>query len=135
MGHGRLSKTQSSVLSPVDKENEAPATAAPSNIPTSTFKALPHGIITKKRHRVATDEEEAEQEAQERAAKKRRNEIVPEGEALLAPRLMASGRKPSLTPAKRFGVPSSAPGTPSPKKKAGISLSRLNMLSKPKVRK
>lgn len=135
MGHGSLSKPHTSVLSPVDKENEAPFTALSSNHPTSTFKALPHGILTKKRHRVATDEEEAEQEAQERAAKKRRNEIVPEGEALLAPRLLASGRKPSLTPAKRFGVPSSAPGTPSPKKKAGISLSRLNMLSKPKVRK
>jgi hypothetical protein len=135
MGHGALSKTHSSVLSPVDKENEAPVTVPSSNIPASTFKALPHGIITKKRHRVTTDEEEAEQEAAERAAKKRRNEIVPEGEALLAPRLMASGRTPSLTPAKRFGVPSSAPGTPSPKKRAGISLSRLNMLSKPKVRK
>lgn len=123
----------SSIMSPVNKENEAPA--PPSNIPTPIFKAIPHGMINKKRHRVADDEQDAEEEATERAAKKRRNGVVPEGEALLAPRLMASARTPSLTPAKRFGIPSSAPGTPSPRKKAVLSLSRLNMLSKPKIRK
>jgi hypothetical protein len=118
-----------------NKENEAPA--PPSNIPT-VFKALPHGMINKKRHRVSSDEEEAEQAEAERAAKKRRAETVPEGEALLAPRLVASAKKPtpSFTPSKRFGTPSSvmAP-SPSPRKKSGMTLSRLNMLARPKNRK
>ncbi|KAB5523015.1 hypothetical protein GE09DRAFT_487602 [Coniochaeta sp. 2T2.1] len=117
-----------------NKENEAPA--APSNIPTA-FKALPHGLNNKKRHRVTSDEEEAEQEEVERQAKKRRAETVPEGEALLAPRLMASGKKamPAFTPSKRFGTPSSVAASPSPRKKSGMTLSRLSMLARPKNRK
>ncbi|KAJ4304006.1 hypothetical protein N0V88_001610 [Collariella sp. IMI 366227] len=47
------------------------------------YLALPHGMSTKKRHRVSTDEEEVEQEAAERAAKKRRGETVPEGRRCL----------------------------------------------------
>ncbi|KAH8902567.1 hypothetical protein BR93DRAFT_887176, partial [Coniochaeta sp. PMI_546] len=125
--------TASTTSSSPNKENEAPAPA--SNVAT-VFKALPHGMINKKRHRVSSDEEEAEQAEAERAAKKRRAETVPEGEALLAPRLMASGRKPApaLSPAKRFGTPSSVVASPSPRKKAGMSLSRLNMLARPKNR-
>ncbi|KAL2136584.1 hypothetical protein VTI74DRAFT_2889 [Chaetomium olivicolor] len=112
--------------------------------PRSVFLALPHGMSTKKRHRVSTDEEEAEQEAAERAAKKRKGEAVPEGEALLAPRLVASARKiggvgnRSVSPKKGMGSMSAGgQGTPSPlKKKTGaISLSRLNMLARPKMRK
>jgi hypothetical protein len=115
-----------------NKENDAPPAAF--RVPPTVFKAVPHGMINKKRHRVTSDEEEAEQEAAERAAKKRRSETVPEGEALLAPRLMASGKKPAFSPSKRFGTPSSLVGTPSPRKKAGLSLSRLNMLARPKNR-
>ncbi|KAB5516918.1 hypothetical protein GE09DRAFT_1158914 [Coniochaeta sp. 2T2.1] len=117
-----------------NKENEAPA--APSNIPTA-FKALPHGLNNKKRLRVTSDEEEAEQEEVERQAKKRRAETVAEGEALLAPRLMASGKKamPAFTPSKRFGTPSSVAASPSPRKKSGMTLSRLSMLARPKNRK
>lgn len=122
------------VSSSPNKENEAPA--PPSNIPT-LFKAVPHGMINKKRHRVSSDEEEAEQAAAERAAKKRRAQAVPEGEALLAPRLIASAKKPTpmFSPAKRFGTPSSVVASPSPRKKAGMTLSRLNMLARPKNRK
>jgi hypothetical protein len=115
-----------------NKENEAPR---------SVFKALPHGMSTKKRHRVSTDEEEAEQEAAERAAKKRRQEKVPEGDALLAPRLAAAGasasakRTPLLASPRKLPLPGQAPGTPSPMKRKGISLSRLNMLARPKMRK
>ncbi|KAL2200870.1 hypothetical protein P885DRAFT_65184 [Corynascus similis CBS 632.67] len=112
----------------INKENEAPR---------SVFLALPHGVSTKKRHRVSTDEEEAEQEAAERAAKKRRQEQVPEGDALLAPRLVASASsaKRTLASPRRLPLPGQAPGTPSPMKKKGISLSRLNMLARPKMRK
>lgn len=113
-----------------NKENEAP-------IPI--FPAVPHGMKNKKRARAATDEEDAEQEAADRAAKKRKAENVPEGEALLAPRLMASASaKKPLSSARKLlspGFAGGAPATPSPKKRAMISLSRLNMLSRPKTRK
>ncbi|KAL2168845.1 hypothetical protein VTG60DRAFT_6815 [Thermothelomyces hinnuleus] len=121
----------------VNKENEAPR---------SVFLALPHGMSTKKRHRVSTDEEEAEQEAAERAVKKRKREQVPEGDALLAPRLVAAANananasasasaKRTLASPRKLPLPGQAPGTPSHMKKKGISLSRLNMLARPKMRK
>jgi hypothetical protein len=117
----------SASTSSVNKENEAPRTV---------FVALPHGMSTKKRHRVSTDEEEAEQEAADRAAKKRRQDKVPEGDALLAPRLVAAASAKRLlsSPGKLPG-PGQMPGTPSPMKRKGISLSRLNMLARPKLRK
>ncbi|KAK0621485.1 hypothetical protein B0T17DRAFT_494951 [Bombardia bombarda] len=119
-----------------NKENEAPP----------VFLALPHGMRNKKRNRASTDEQEAEEEAAERAAKKRKHEMVPEGDALLAPRLMASAAKKhnlglggsSSSPKKQVSAPSriGGGGTPSPTKKRGmISLSRLQMLSRPKARK
>ncbi|KAK5663880.1 hypothetical protein OQA88_86 [Cercophora sp. LCS_1] len=106
-----------------NKENEVPQEK-------TVFKAFPHGMANKKRTRVSTDEEDAEIEAAERAAKKRRQETVPEGDALLAPRLLASGKKQLASPSKSF-----LGGTPSSMKKRGISLSRLNMLARPKMRK
>jgi hypothetical protein len=126
-----------------NKENEAP-------LPRTVFLALPHGMSSKKRHRPVPDEEEeeAEQEAARRAAKKRRQEEVPEGDALVAPRLLhassaaasaASKKRPLASPRRRLPAPgqlaSAPPGTPSPVKRKGISLSRLNMLARPKMRK
>lgn len=146
----------STTASSPNKENEAPQ-QQPSR---SVFLSVPHGMSHKKRTRASSDEEDAEKEAAERAAKKRRQEKVPEGDALLAPRLTASAgpksqmqtqmRRPGFgTPHRRAGsvsprkqalplsIPVVAPGTPSPlkKKAAGISLSRLNMLARPKMRK
>ncbi|KAI0380951.1 hypothetical protein F5Y04DRAFT_256344 [Hypomontagnella monticulosa] len=89
---------------------------------------IPHGMSNKKRHRASWDEEE--EEATKRVTKKlRKDPPVPEGDALVAPRLVAQE-----SPVKKTG---GFPHTPSPqkKKRAGISLSRLNMLSRPKVRK
>ncbi|KAK0710880.1 hypothetical protein B0H67DRAFT_554939 [Lasiosphaeris hirsuta] len=111
------------LISSPNKENEAPRT---------TFLTLPHGMGTKKRNRASTDEEDAEVEAAQRAAKKRKQEMVPEGDALLAPKLTgAHGGRPINSPKKLLfaTTPSSA------RKRAGISLSRLNMLSRPKLRK
>ena len=116
--------TSATTSSSPNKENEAPR---------SVFRALPHGMSTKKRHRVSSDEEEAEKEAEERAAKRSRQEKVPEGDALLAPRL-ASARRNLASP-RKMAIPSQVPGTPSPMKRKGISLSRLNMLARPKLRK
>lgn len=136
----------------INKENEAPPRPTTGG-GSSVFLSLPHGMSTKKRRRVSTDEEEAQQEEEVRAAKKRRGDAVPEGEALLAPRLVAAAAAAAgrATPGKKAtpggGVGASprrkgvvagglvAAGTPSPVKRKGISLSRLNMLARPKLRK
>ncbi|KAK3504821.1 hypothetical protein B0T13DRAFT_409856 [Neurospora crassa] len=100
------------VMSPVvlshNKENEAPADPSP------IYLALPHGLATKKRNRVSTDEEELEMA--ERAAKRQKQEPVPEGDALLAPRLVgtnAGAKKPAAAPVKTNGYRKSiAPVSP-----------------------
>ncbi|KAI1078341.1 hypothetical protein F5B20DRAFT_225544 [Whalleya microplaca] len=106
-----------------NKENKDP------NIGAS---GIPHGMSNKKRHRASWDEEEEEQdEGAARGAKKQRQGPAPaEGHALVAPRLLASQESPT----KRRLL---SPRTPaSQRKKAnGLSLSRLNMLARPKVRK
>lgn len=124
-----------------DKENSAPPVnllprAAPAG--PNVNKALSHGLSSKKRHRASTDDEdETEHEAAKRAAKKRQNVPVPEGDALLAPRLTARARTPGSVkhkPPMGFGG-AQTPGlrTPSPiKKKPVLSMSRLNMLARPK---
>lgn len=86
---------------------------------------IPHGMSNKKRHRVSWDEEE-EDEANKRVTKKLRKNPTAEGYALVAPRLAGIE-----SPAKKL----TGSRTPSPKKKGGLSLSRLNMLARPKVRK
>lgn len=113
-----------------NKENADPQTTptfhrgSKATEPGSLMKGIPHGMSNKKRSRATSDEED---EGAERGAKKQRKNSAeaPEGDALLAPRLVANH-----SPLKR---PIS--GTPSPRKKGGLSLSRLNMLARPKVRK
>ncbi|QPC74270.1 hypothetical protein HYE68_005022 [Fusarium pseudograminearum] len=92
----------------------------------------PHGMSNKKRHRTSWDEEEAEEKQAERSNKRRKAEHVPEGEALLAPRLV--GGTPSAKKA-RTGAITRTPATASPvKKRSVLSMSRLNMLARPKNR-
>ncbi|CAK7566463.1 MAG: hypothetical protein SEPTF4163_004409 [Sporothrix epigloea] len=137
-----------------DKENTRPM----------TITNIPHGIANKKRHRVSEADEVAEEEAK-RAAKKRKNAAsVPEGEALLAPRLAGKTMPVSTTKNASTGVRStpykhslqkSSPvktkldasstfsAAPSPSKTPGsvvkkrpmLTMSRLNNLSRPKLRK
>lgn len=105
-------------------------------------KAFPHGVGTKKRYRVEDDEEEAEREAAERAAKKRKSAAVPEGEALMAPRLTGPQRGNGIrSPSKilkksplKSRIPA-APTTSGGRKVTGISMSRLAYLAQPKQRK
>lgn len=105
-------------------------------------KAFPHGVGTKKRYRVEDDEEEAEREAAERAAKKQKSAAVPEGEALMAPRPIGTQRANGMrSPSKLFKkspvksrIPT-APTTSSGRKVTGISMSRLAYLAQPKQRK
>lgn len=139
---------------------------------------IPHGITNKKRHRVS-EAEEAEDEAAQRAAKKRKNAPVPEGEALLAPRLVGktvpsstggnttfggmrssphktmspqksalhkSSPQKMMTPQKtvtfsaapsasKTPVAGKTPGSAAAKKRPILSMSRLNSLARPKLRK
>ena len=91
-----------------NKENKAP------------LPSVPHGMFNKKRRRVDSGDEK-EEEAVHSPKKQKPN--VPEGEMLMAPRLMTEKMAPS-------------PKIPSPvKKKNVLSLSRLNMLARPKNRK
>ncbi|KAH8176352.1 hypothetical protein LIA77_04770 [Sarocladium implicatum] len=110
-----------------NKENEEPAVK---------ITGVPHGMANKKRHR-PTWNEEAEEEAEERATKKRKNEHVPEGQAVVAPRMTAAVATPTKS-VKRLQSARSVsrtPGSPSPTKRSGgLSLSRLNMLARPKNR-
>ncbi|KAF2966326.1 hypothetical protein GQX73_g7272 [Xylaria multiplex] len=92
--------------------------------------SIPHGMTNKKRHRASSDEDEdVDDEGAKRGTKKlRKNPSAAEGPALVAPRLLSKA-----SPTKR--AMSSTPQSPSPKKKTGgLSLSRLQMLSQPKIR-
>ncbi|KAG6002865.1 hypothetical protein E4U21_002717 [Claviceps maximensis] len=133
-----------------------PAPASPSSDPNKenndpmSIKMLSgtaHGMQNKKRHRATSDEDDFESS---RAAKKQKNDSVPEGQELLAPRLVKSGvdsatktktNYPTRTPRKTVNNRTPGrnavrtPATTSPTKKTGgLSISRLNMLARPKNR-
>ena len=116
---------KANVASGSNKENKSPMKILP---------GISHGMRNKKRHRPSSDEEDAEREEAERAAKKRKNEHVPEGDVLFAPRLV--GKTPTSIKKAQISRVGSQPLTrDSPvKRKPGISLSRLKMLSQPKSR-
>ncbi|PNP54328.1 hypothetical protein THARTR1_05535 [Trichoderma harzianum] len=116
-----------------NKENTAPS-------PAKVLPGVPHGMANKKRHRANSTEGDADKEAADRAGKKAKSSHVPEGQALLAPRLL--GKSPSIsasakkaagkTPVRPIirAVSSSSPS----KKRPTLSMSRLNMLARPKNR-
>jgi hypothetical protein len=87
---------------------------------TNPLPSVPHGMSNKKRCRVDSDDEM--EEKSERSPKKHKADVA-EGAMLMAPRLMAEKM------AHTSKIPS--PG----KKKGVLSMSRLNMLARPKMRK
>ncbi|KAK2062841.1 hypothetical protein LY76DRAFT_642945 [Colletotrichum caudatum] len=97
--------------------------------PMQLLAGVPHGMPNKKRARAREEEGDLEEKPAERAGKRRKAEDVPEGDALLAPRLM--GTTPGT--GKKIQGSRAAPSL-SPTKRGGMSLSRLNMLAKPKMR-
>ncbi|KAK6601779.1 hypothetical protein H4I96_07120 [Botrytis cinerea] len=101
-----------------NKENTNPPVRESSKKSTnfSAMPTVPHGMSNKKRRRVESDGEE-----ETRSPKKQK---APEGAMLMAPRLQSG---------KNVIAPSNA--TPSPAKKRGLTMSRLNMLARPKSRK
>ncbi|EFX00454.1 hypothetical protein CMQ_7456 [Grosmannia clavigera kw1407] len=136
------------------------ATAGPNkeNSRPMALNNIPHGIANKKRHRVSEAEDTAEEEEAERTAKRRKNERVPEGEALMAPRLMgksgsgsvrgtpqkkaqptgsfaAALAKTPMSAAKTLSMASAKTPMSSTKKRPVLTMSRLNSLARPKLRK
>jgi hypothetical protein len=93
----------------VNKENVAP------------LPSIPHGMPNKKRRRADSDDEAEENEV-ERSPKKHKASVA-DGPMLMAPKAMA----PQASPKSK--IPSPA------KKKSVLTLSRLNMLARPKMRK
>ncbi|KAG5923301.1 hypothetical protein E4U61_003809 [Claviceps capensis] len=124
-----------------NKENQAPSSSM------KVLSGTAHGMQNKKRHRATSEDDDFDSP---RAAKKRRNESVPEGQDLLAPRLAKAGmgsatkrRANDFARSPRKGLIDRTPGrsvvgTParaSPAKKVGsLSMDRLNMLARPKNR-
>ncbi|OHF02653.1 hypothetical protein CORC01_02049 [Colletotrichum orchidophilum] len=99
--------------------------------PMQFLAGKPHGMTNKKRARAREEEGDLEVESADRAGKRRKAEHVPEGDALLAPRLM--GATPG-TIGKKLQSPRVVQSPSPTKKRSGMSLSRLNMLAKPKAR-
>ncbi|PVH86791.1 hypothetical protein DL98DRAFT_448940 [Cadophora sp. DSE1049] len=83
---------------------------------SAPLPSVPHGMANKKRRRVESDDE-AEEEI-ERSPKK--TKTVTEGHMLFAPKLQTTSKSKTPSPIKKKGV---------------LSLSRLNMLARPKMRK
>jgi hypothetical protein len=85
------------------------------------FPAIPHGISNKKRRRVDPDEEEEDKEAEGSPVKRHKGPLSDPG-TFMEPKLQAEkmARKSKI---------------PSPTKKGVLSLTRLNMLARPKLRK
>jgi len=85
------------------------------------FTDMPHGISDKKRRRVDCDDAKEEKEVEGSPAKRRKGPVAELG-SLIAPKLQAKKM------ARKSKVPNSS-------KKGVMSLTRLNMLARPKPRK
>jgi hypothetical protein len=87
---------------------------------TPPIPSVPHGMPNKKRRRVESDDEN---EGKAERSPKKHKPAVAEGAMLMAPKLQGQNATPKSK-------------TSSPAKKRGVlSLSRLNMLARPKVRR
>ncbi|KAL2074414.1 hypothetical protein VTL71DRAFT_8192 [Oculimacula yallundae] len=91
-----------------NKENKAP------------LPSVPHGMSNKKRRRVESDDEAEEEVTRSPKKSKTASEGHLEGHMLFAPKLQTTPKSKTPSPVKKRGV---------------LSLSRLNMLSRPKMRK
>jgi hypothetical protein len=85
---------------------------------TPPLPSVPHGMSNKKRRRVESDDEDNVE--YQHSPKKQK---AAEGHMLMAPNL----QKPIVTPGPKIASPA--------KKKGVLSLSRLNMLARPKIRR
>ncbi|RYP41206.1 hypothetical protein DL767_001210 [Monosporascus sp. MG133] len=126
-----------STKSKENKENTDPQATPTRRLDSKTLgvnphiMGIPHGMSNKKRHRATPDDEDSDEGAQRGAKKSKKDATAsaPEGDALVAPRLVNKS-SPSKKPAPISHTPS-----PMKKKGRGLTLSRLNMLAAPKIRK
>lgn len=142
-GQASIRHVQTSMAPKGDMPGSFPAPPEPSSHPNKENKEPPtpkvvpgiaHGFSNKKRRRVSSEEADADKEGADRGAKKRKNEHA-------TPRKIPSVSQPvSSMPASSVKMqtgrtPIKSPGSASPtKKKGGLSMSRLNMLARPKNR-
>jgi len=87
---------------------------------TPPIPSVPHGMPNKKRRRVESDDEN---DGEVERSPKKHKPAVAEGPMLMAPKLQGQ----NVTPKSNASSPA--------KKKGVLSLSRLNMLARPKVRR
>lgn len=97
----------------------------------NALPSVPHGLSSKKRRRVSDDDDD-EGGLDEREFKKQKPNHTPEGAMLFAPRIMGERIK-----VEKRKLASAGPSqrVQSPAKKQGLSLSRLNLLARPKMRR
>lgn len=149
-GQSSVRQVRPSIMPPIPgafPRTDSPQTATPhgkENVPPLVqeafgVKSFMHGMSSKKRYRAEDDEEEQEREAEERAVKKMKSASIPEGEALVAPRLARHGiRSPSKIMKKspvKSRIPAAVASPAGGKRTPGISMSRLAYLAQPKQRK
>ncbi|GAP89740.1 hypothetical protein SAMD00023353_3600350 [Rosellinia necatrix] len=132
-GQASIRQVRKSVISPTPMPGSFPNMSElvrnKENKDPLTHPGIPHGMINKKRHRASSDEDEEDEGAKRGMKKSRKQNPVAEGHAVVAPKLLRR-----MSPTKQAAR--STPPTPSPqKKKTGLSLSRLQLLAQPKIRK
>ncbi|KAL6870070.1 hypothetical protein ACO1O0_001405 [Amphichorda felina] len=108
-----------------NKENNNP-------LSPKVLSSSAHGLPNKKRHRAPSEEGDVDQEAGDRAAKKRKTEATPKAKTPSRSRTIISTPFSSVKKLRMGGTPK--PSSASPAKRGGISMSRLNMLARPKNR-
>ena len=141
-GQASLRHVRTSIGSKANMPGSFPAPPSPSAHPNKEndnplspklLSSSAHGLPNKKRHRAPSEEGDVEQEADNRAAKKRKTQATPKGKTPSRPRPTVSTPFSSVKKLRTGGTP--VPGSVSPtKKKGGISMSRLSMLARPKNR-
>lgn len=108
-----------------NKENAAPI---------ANRKGISHGLSNKKRHRASSEEGDIDKEGEERGGKKHKSAHGTPAKPPTAPRFVST----PISSMKKMApgcTPSKTPGSATPsKKRSGLSMSRLNMLARPKQR-
>ena len=143
-GQSSIRQVRTSMLHKGKMPGSFPAPPSPSTHPnkentepvvSNIIPGAPHGMPNKKRHRAASEEHDVEREGAERGAKKRKNEPTPKSRSLFGSRSVSSTPLSSAKKLQTSRTPSRTVASPSPtKKKGGLSMSRLNMLARPKSR-
>lgn len=126
----RFGPATSGLTSPTIRQVRPSGIATPL-APFESVPAIPHGLSNKKRHRDNDDDEQENvpprgEHAEGTMNKKRKTGAVPRSE---------KQAEPSMAEKRKATGKASKPGDPKAKSKGMLSLSRLNMLARPKERR